>query len=552
MPLPPGQAACIASRLPGLPRPALCTPAAPSPSPDRYLCTCCSWDASQKPQPALLHEHSGHIDWVSRRWRVPRACCLGSCSRAAWPTLCGCQPAGGAPLQQQQRLPLPPPRLQRRGGCPFPTPVPQVNDLALAGDVLVSCSSDRTLRVWQPDSPGQQRRRNTATPASAPAVRRPAATLPLGGMGARRAGWRSARPGGCPACAAWLGTPAQPLRRPTLPLAQPLSCVWSTEPALGCLSGHSDFVTSVAASNDGARLASGGLRGEVLLWDLARLRAVMAGAAQAGGRRSRCFLLSAVVLPWACLRPAQCILLLHAAPAKAAIHGSLPPPRPAVQQQEFLRRSLARRELRTLSTGPPSWPPFQEQPYGASTAEAPRGSIYALAMSASGALVAAGSTQVTPPPLFPRCPPSCQLPLPSSTARPRAACFCHHACAETPPGAPGPTARRAGCDDCGGHAQRAQRDAAEGPHRQHQVVSPWRLPSPAARPPAGPTAILDRPLLPVGLNQLAPHPHKKRSTHKPPPASCLAAHPLPGCVSPPPPPALRAGRCNWRVRAACC
>lgn len=51
------------------------------------------------------------------------------------------------------------------------------------------------------------------------------------------------------------------------------------EGCLGCLTGHSDYVTGLAASASGAQLASGGLRGEVLLWDLERLRAIMAGTA---------------------------------------------------------------------------------------------------------------------------------------------------------------------------------------------------------------------------------------------------------------------------------
>lgn len=99
------------------------------------------WDTAAE-SPALLHEHVGHTDWV--------------------------------------------------------------NDLVLLGDVLVSCSSDKTLRVWQPNAP---------------------------------------------------------------------------EPALGCLTGHNDYVTSLAASTTGNVLASGGLRGEVLLWDLAGLRKVMSGGA---------------------------------------------------------------------------------------------------------------------------------------------------------------------------------------------------------------------------------------------------------------------------------
>ncbi|KAI3432393.1 hypothetical protein D9Q98_003949 [Chlorella vulgaris] len=108
--------------------------------------TICCWSTAEKAQPDLMHEHVGHIDWV--------------------------------------------------------------NGLALAGDVLVSCSSDKTLRVWQPDSP---------------------------------------------------------------------------EPALGCLQGHSDYVTALAACADGSVLASGGLRGEVLLWDLATLRGIMAGSTQDQG-----------------------------------------------------------------------------------------------------------------------------------------------------------------------------------------------------------------------------------------------------------------------------
>lgn len=50
-------------------------------------------------------------------------------------------------------------------------------------------------------------------------------------------------------------------------------------PALGCLTGHADYVTGVAASSASGTLASGGLRGEVLLWDLEALRNVMTGAA---------------------------------------------------------------------------------------------------------------------------------------------------------------------------------------------------------------------------------------------------------------------------------
>lgn len=57
----------------------------------------------------------------------------------------------------------------------------------------------------------------------------------------------------------------------SLPLLLP------ADPALGCLTGHTDYVTGLAASQSGSMLASGGLRGEVLLWDLAGLRQVMSG-----------------------------------------------------------------------------------------------------------------------------------------------------------------------------------------------------------------------------------------------------------------------------------
>lgn len=173
----------------------------------------------------------------------------------------------------------PPPLQQPLWVLVPPCSCPQVNDLALAGDVLVSCSSDRTLRVWQPDSPGKQPR--SSTPAS----------IWVGGL-------NPATPGGerrlaaqsrvrLPALRCFFASlAARPVPRPhRLPTPPPAVLVGGAEPALGCLTGHSDYVTSLAASSDGARLASGGLRGEVLLWDLARLQAVMAGAAQAGSRR---------------------------------------------------------------------------------------------------------------------------------------------------------------------------------------------------------------------------------------------------------------------------
>lgn len=86
-------------------------------------------------------------------------------------------------------------------------------------------------------------------------------------------------------------------------------------PALGCLTGHSDYVTGVAASAASGTLASGGLRGEVLLWDLEALRRVMTGAAP-------------------------------------------------------------------------------DDSFGATPADAARGSIYAIGMNAAGSLVATGSTEV--------------------------------------------------------------------------------------------------------------------------------------------------------------
>ena len=78
----------------------------------------------------------------------------------------------------------------------------------------------------------------------------------------------------------WVHLPPSPS---ALPLRRP-----PAGPSLGCLAGHGDTVTSLAASaaasGGGGVLASGGLQGEVLLWDLAALRVVMAaGGAQVGG-----------------------------------------------------------------------------------------------------------------------------------------------------------------------------------------------------------------------------------------------------------------------------
>ena len=184
--------------------------------------------------------------------------------------------------------------------------------MALAGDVLASCSNDQTLRVWQPYSPGA---------LLAHAARCcPAAQLRHVNL-----------------CAAPLPPP------PCLPPA---------DAALGCLRGHTDYVTCLAAAPGGAWLASGGLRGEVLLWDLAALRAVIAGGVPVRSQRTS-------LLPLPLAGPA------------VPVHDSLcchPPPRPC--------------------------PALQGQSYGASAAEVPRHSVYALAMSGDASLVAAGSTQV--------------------------------------------------------------------------------------------------------------------------------------------------------------
>lgn len=58
------------------------------------------------------------------------------------------------------------------------------------------------------------------------------------------------------------------------------------DPALGCLTGHSDYVTGLAGSASSGMLASGGLRGEVLLWDLQKLQQVMAGNVPVSGIRA--------------------------------------------------------------------------------------------------------------------------------------------------------------------------------------------------------------------------------------------------------------------------
>jgi WD40 repeat protein len=160
----------------------------------------------------------------------------------------------------------------------------QVNDLALSGEVLISCSNDRTLRVWQADSPGQHSMHSTKGADGFPwllfALQRWAgvALAPCYALaGAQKLGtacFAAACTGRCPMptlICSWL-TPAP--RFPLPPLA---------DAALGCLRGHSDYVTCLAAASGGTTLASGGLRGEVLLWDLAALRAVIAGGAQVRG-----------------------------------------------------------------------------------------------------------------------------------------------------------------------------------------------------------------------------------------------------------------------------
>ena len=176
----------------------------------------------------------------------------------------------------------------------------------------------------------------------------------------------------------------------------------TAEPALGCLTGHSDYVTSLAASATGSTLASGSLRGEVLLWDLTALRRIMTTGAAVGAAAAP--LLLACALPdarrrrrlrTACcgfplkassggLRPQSnccqstpaclpaCLSASHASPSRPSIHPS----------------------ARMLPACPPAH--LQDQSYGASPAEVPRDSVYALGMNADGTLLASGSTEVRP------------------------------------------------------------------------------------------------------------------------------------------------------------
>ena len=48
--------------------------------------------------------------------------------------------------------------------------------------------------------------------------------------------------------------------------------------ALGVLSGHSDYVTCLSAAPASGLLASGGLRGEALLWDMQTLQQILGGS----------------------------------------------------------------------------------------------------------------------------------------------------------------------------------------------------------------------------------------------------------------------------------
>ncbi len=60
------------------------------------------------------------------------------------------------------------------------------------------------------------------------------------------------------------------------PTAPPcLTCMPSGNGCYASLAGHVDYVTSLAASAAGDRLASGGLRGQVLLWDMNVLHQVL-------------------------------------------------------------------------------------------------------------------------------------------------------------------------------------------------------------------------------------------------------------------------------------
>ena len=148
---------------------------------------------------------------------------------------------------------------------------------------------------------------------------------------------------------------------------------------------------------------------------------------------------------------------------------------------------------RPLPTHPPH---LQSQPYGASAAEVPRESVYAISMNAGGSLLATGSTLVRPavarkggaaPNPDSDAPGNC-VPLPRRRRRRhrrcQQACGKPWPCRPTPPHAPThpphthtttttPHAAapppRAGHRHCGGRAQRPVCDAPQGPRRQHPV-----------------------------------------------------------------------------------
>lgn len=228
------------------------TPASPAPF-------CRSWDATAAPQPALLHEHVGHIDWVRR----PAGGLVAADN-------CGCRQHGGGGQKRQAGL------------------------QAAGGRAWRHCQASLTAHPTHP------------MPPAAPTGERPGA----GGRCARVLLQRqdparvAARLAGCGAAAGALHAPGslagpaagqrvllsnccsnQRLLLPLLLLCPP-ACA---EPALGCLTGHSDYVTGLAASASTNMLASGGLRGEVLLWDLAALRRVMEGSAAVRGAAAAAF-----------------------------------------------------------------------------------------------------------------------------------------------------------------------------------------------------------------------------------------------------------------------
>lgn len=83
------------------------------------------------------------------------------------------------------------------------------------------------------------------------------------------------------------GLPFSSATHPNVHAQFPTPClpppILLADPALGCLTGHTDYVTGLAASQSGSMLASGGLQGEVLLWDIAGLRQVMSGTVPVSG-----------------------------------------------------------------------------------------------------------------------------------------------------------------------------------------------------------------------------------------------------------------------------